>query len=404
MSKKHEEIVETVLSNEMELPVEEDIPLETPTKKSPKRKAVNGEQVKESQRKLYTVDARLIVNSLNDNHRNPFTKTMHSRGIGLFEAIPGHEEGLALWYLAVSDDPALRAEFLRLMELYEQSNPADPTIIDLATSIHAGLKGQMHQVFLRDNGVNKKTGNRTFTLIAGHRRVLAILWLWCKGLRKTPSVEVEFVKGNNLDLTALQKDENALRKNVSPVIVAQGYRRSLSEGATLEQVAAANGVSEATVDKWLKFLELEPKEQIRLEEGKLRHEDAVQIVDDRRKGGEGKTKDGKTVEEAVKDRPKGTHTPKPPGKMTTAKMVALYKNPPSDWCVDSFIIQKVLGIILGKMDKTGNALSSGDEDPAPGGDFEAILPPDNVGIGLLDDEELIVDDNGDIIQVNSSDE
>lgn len=370
---------------------------------------ISGDGVKDSTRKIYTVDARVITHSLGGNHRYPFTNAMQEAGYGFFEPLPGHPDFEPLWSLGTSDDPAKRAEFLRVMELYEGTNPAEPTIIDLAMSMYSGVAGQLHPAQLRDNG--KKNGRRTATIIAGHRRLAAALWLWCRGLRKTPEIEAFFVKGNGLELSALQKDENAQRKQVSPIIVAQGWRRSLNEGATLEQVAEANGVSDQTVERWLKFLELEPAEQKKLTDGKLRHDDAIQIVDDRRKGGEGKTDDGLNADEAATVRPaKGGKRNRKKGKLTTAKMTALFSSPPSNWKgATAGQIKFVLGVLLGEHDDQGVAIAateaedgSDNDGEGAGGDgseFEAVLPPDGAAIGLMGDGdgELEVDENGNIV-------
>lgn len=383
------------------VPVEDVVDETTEAKKpSKKTKPVENEVVKESQKKIYVIDIRAITSSLHNNHRYPGTQQMSDAGYGLYEPLPSHPDHKPLWNLATSEDPAERAEFTRVMELYEGTNPAEPTIIDLATSIYGGVEGQLHPAYVRDNG--KKKGKQTFTLIAGHRRMIAILWLWCRGMRDTPTIEAKLVKGNGLSLGALQKDENAQRKQVSPIIVAQGYRRSLNEGATLEQVATANGVSEQTVNNWLAFLELEPAEQKKLEANKLRHEDAIQIVTDRRNGGDGKTNDGLTAEEAVAKRPaKGGKRNRKKNKLTTKRMIELYVNPPSHWSgVTPAQVKFVIGVLLGEHDCNGVAIAVASTAPTDTADdeLEAVLPPDGVSIGLMeDDNNLTIDDNGNIV-------
>ncbi len=371
----------------------------SPAKKSP-AEAESG--VKESSKKVYRIDARIITSSLHNNHRYPGTAAMMEAGYGLYEPLPSHPEYKPLWNLATSEDPADRAEFLRVMQLYEGQNPADPTIIDLAVSIHSGVEGQLHPAYVKDNG--KKGGKRTFTLVSGHRRMIAVLWLWCRGMIGSPDIEAKITKGNGLVLGALQKDENAQRKQVSPIIVAQGYRRSLNEGATLEQVAQANGVSEQTIERWLEFLELEPGEQRKLESGKLRHEDAHQIVLDRRSGGEGKTKDGLNAEQAAEKRPaKGGSRNRKKGKLTTKRMTELYKNPPSDWLgATAAQIKFTLGVLLGEHDSRGVLISSADtsvDDDSE--EFEAVVP--GVGAaGLMDEDDLDLDldEEGNIVTNN----
>lgn len=399
-------------SDEDKKPGEDAAPAKTKPAAVKTTGGIDGDGVTESKRKIYTVDARVITHSLGGNHRYPFTNAMQQAGYGFFEPLPGHPDFEPLWNLGTSEDPAKRAEFLRVMELYERTNPADPTIIDLAMSMYTGVAGQLHPAQLRDNG--KKNGRRTATIIAGHRRLAAVLWLWCCGLRKKPELEVFFVKGNGLELSALQKDENAQRKQVSQIIVAQGYRRSINEGATVTQVAEANGVSDQTVERWLKFLELEPTEQKKLTEGKLRHDDAVQIVDDRRTGGEGKTTDGLNAEEAAEKRPaKGGKRNRKKGKLTTKRMEGLFSNPPANWKgASAGQIKFVLGVLLGQHDDQGVTITAAEGDGSEndgedaggyGSDFEAVLPPEGAAIGLMGDSdgelevEVEVDADGNIV-------
>jgi ParB/RepB/Spo0J family partition protein len=363
-----------------------------------KSDVVNGPGFKESQKKMYDIDVRHITSSLNDNHRYPGTKAMMEAGYGLFESLPTHPEFKPLWNLATSDDLAERAEFLRVMNLYEGTNPAEPTIIDLATSMHSSCEGQIHPISVRNNG--KKGTRQTFTVVAGHRRMLAVLWRWCSGMVKSPIIEAKFVKGNSLSLTALQKDENVLRKQVSPIIVAQGYQRSLNGGASLDQVAKANGVSEQTVKQWLEFLELEPQEQKKLEENKLRHADAHQIVADRRAGGEGKTKDGLSAEQAATERPaKGGTRNRKKGKMTTKKLTELYNNPPSNWKgVTPAQVKFILGVLLGEHNDQGVFISAADAaNAAPTTEFVAVVPAEGAAVGLMNDDDFDLDDNGNIV-------
>lgn len=385
-----------------------------PKTKTPKKSNSGGKNPNEapdidglerSTRDYYKIDARIVTGSHKGNHRDIFAQSVYDAGYDLFNSLTGHPELPPLWELATSEDLAKRAEFLRVMELHEGTNPADPTILDLAVDMNSGVAKQINPVVLTFKG-NKKGGKPQVDVVAGHRRLVAALWLWCKGLSpKGPFVEAFFQRGNSLDLSALQKNENALRKAVSPIIVAEGYRKSLNEGASLEQVAHANGVSEQTIERWLKFLELEPKEQEKLKAGKLRHEDAVQIVDDRRAGGDGKTADNLTAEEAAEQRPaKGGRRRRKAGKWSTKKIEATYNAPPADWKgVKADQIKFVLGVILGIHDTTGTAISEGtsgsDEgDASDDGSPDAVLPPDGVAIGLLDDtDELIVDDHGDLV-------
>lgn len=359
--------------------------------------------LKESPKKVYRIDVRSITSSLHNNHRYPGTQEMQDQGYGLYEPLATHPDLKPLWQMATSEDPAERGEFLRVMNLYEGRNPSDQTIIDLAHSIYACVGGQINPINVRDNGI--KNGKQTFTLIAGHRRMMAILYLWCNGMIKAPEINACLQKGNNLSLGAMQVDENIQRKQVSPIVVAQIYNRDLQNGATIAQIAEAHAVSEATVNARLMLLELEPAEQRKVELRKLSFHDAQQIVLDRRNGGTGKTSDGLDAEQASVVRPpKGGKRNRKKGKMPTKKVMDLYKNPPGNWKnVTPEQIKFVLGVILGEHDVQGNAIAppvtndipvvEADSSDVMIQEYEAVLQ-DGVGVGYMD--ELIIDEDGNV--------
>lgn len=351
---------------------------------------------RESDRVLRQIDLRLIKSSLNDNHRYPYSKAMEQAGYGMFKPLPTHPDLPPLWSLATSDSPAQRAEFLRIMNHFEQPNPADRSCLDLANSIHAGILGQIHPMQVKPIGKPKVKGGPPsggYQLVSGHRRCTAILWLWASGLRDEPIGEFEEVIGNSLELSVLQTDENDMRKKVDVITIAQGYRRQL-QTASEDKVAAKNHISVQTLNRYLGFLELEPKEQELLKNGKLRQEDADKIVKNRREGGDGKTHDGLTAEEASQARPaKGGTRRRVAGKWPTSKIEEAFSNPPTDWPgIKPDTIRRVLGVILGKLTTKGKEVGDDEDDGKKGrgskndekstpNDTVAVLP---IGLAQLD--------------------
>lgn len=139
---------------------------------------------------LTRVDARFITGAAGERPY-PFSPAMFEVGYGLFEPLPKRPELPPLWGLATSDDVGKRHEYLRLLELFEGMNPMDPSIIDLGMTIYDGRKEITERAQLRVSGVRGE--NTTYDILSGERHVLAIMWLWIKGMIARPVVQAEVV-------------------------------------------------------------------------------------------------------------------------------------------------------------------------------------------------------------------
>src|SRR5436190_100263 len=126
------------------------------------------------------VDARLIKSLVGSDHPYPFSPAMFVIGYGLFEPLPDHPDLPPLWSLATSDDPAKREEFIRVLQLFEGTNPLAPTVIDLGFSILSGSEKPGNSVKVLEAG--RKNGEKNYSIVSGERHVVAVLWLWCIGL------------------------------------------------------------------------------------------------------------------------------------------------------------------------------------------------------------------------------
>lgn len=236
------------------------------------------------------------------NHRNPLSDLFKKDGYGVFqEDVPPGSDKTPLWTLATSDDPAQRAQFAALIDQYE--NPDNPEVTDsIITLSHNILSvGQLQHVLLRDNGGGKEKEKHTYQLVAGHRRSLAILYLWCKGLTKSaePRVIARFVKGNHQDLQAMSISENIHRKPLNVIELATAYRQAINTGETEDEVATREGVSTATIKNRISLLELSPAVQDRVASRKIPYTKALQMVKNLRRSGNELTDDGKDVTTAT---------------------------------------------------------------------------------------------------------
>jgi hypothetical protein len=136
------------------------------------------------------VDARLITSLSEGDRPYPLSPAMYEVGYGFFEPLHRRPDLPPLWSLATSDDPAKRLEFLRVMDLFEGTDALDPRIIDLAFSIYADSRNRATPVQLLEG----KDGRQTYAIVAGERHVLAVLWLWCKGLYMKPLVQAQVME------------------------------------------------------------------------------------------------------------------------------------------------------------------------------------------------------------------
>lgn len=233
---------------------------------------MKGNQKQKSTRQVYKIPLASITTS--HNPRNPLSAEMQRAGHGAFDS---PESKPSLWELGTSDDPAHRAEYVRLIDQFETGEGG---IRATAASILAN--GQINPVVLRENGSGR------YTLVSGVRRCLAILYNACRGVGK-PVVEATLIKANTVEALYQGMAENSCRKNPNPLEVARAYQLAQNAGATLAEIAEREGVSEQTVRNRLQLLELEPKEQRAVAEGRLKQGKALEML---KQSGNGDGHDG----------------------------------------------------------------------------------------------------------------
>lgn len=199
-----------------------------------------------SQKKVYEVPLRSITK--NTNPRNPLSKSLESQG---WDCMKGEKQ---IWPLAVSEDAAERGLFVKLIEDF------DPAIVSMAATIRAiGLETPIEV---------RESGSGTFTLVFGARRCLATLFNWALlGKPKEPWIEASLVKGNEADLLTRALVEN-IRKPQSVIEEAKAIKMAVNIGEKREEIADHLGMSMKTLKSRLDLLNLDPKEQQKIHEGK----------------------------------------------------------------------------------------------------------------------------------------
>jgi hypothetical protein len=179
------------------------------------------------------LDLRQVTSSY--NHRQALSSAFEKEGYGVFVSPPGSDK-TPLWELATSDDPAQRQQYVELMDALDKVEDEERKkgtgtggIIDLAFNILSN--GQLQAIGVRDNG-KKASGKSTYQLVWGHRRSLAMLYLWCKGLVKTPEPRIKYdlIKGNHQQLQAASISENLHRKPLTLMEEARAWKQALTAG------------------------------------------------------------------------------------------------------------------------------------------------------------------------------
>lgn len=159
-----------------------------------------------------------------------------------------------IWKLATSDDAAERAAFVKLIQDF------DPEIASMASTILS--QGLLEPVEVAEGGSKK------FRLVFGARRCLAILFNWCLlGKPKEPMIQAFLEKGNATHLLHRALVEN-IRKPQSVIEEARVIKMALNNGEDKADVCRQLGMSIATVNSRLALLDLDPKQQKKLHEGK----------------------------------------------------------------------------------------------------------------------------------------
>lgn len=205
------------------------------------------EHVKQlSKRPSYDIPLRAIT--ANTNPRNPLSASLIDQG---WDCMTGDKQ---IWKLATSDDPEERAKYVNLIQDF------DPEIASMAASILS--QGLLELVEVCEGGGAK------FRLVFGARRCLAVLFNWClTGKPKEPTIQAFLTKGNSTTLTHRAMLEN-IRKPQSVIDEARAIQAALNNGENKQDVERQTGFSLATINSRLSLLELEPREQKKLAEGK----------------------------------------------------------------------------------------------------------------------------------------
>lgn len=141
-------------------------------------------------------------------------------------------------------------------------------IKELADSIAAN--GLLQPLLVRPNG----TGD-TYIVTAGHRRYAALQLLDETGV--VIDIPVLLRELDNEATTKAMVVENIQRQELSPTEEAIGYRRLVDMGLNQRDIAAQVGVNQSHVSKRLKLLDLDPKVQRLVDEGKLGMDDALKL-------------------------------------------------------------------------------------------------------------------------------
>ena len=221
----------------------------------------------ESQTKIYKIPLRKIVApTQSTNHRFPLSDAIRQMGYQVFEKGEGGKA--ALWDLALSDSMAERAEYAALVTEH------DPELAALALGIMT--KGLQQPIVVRENG----SGN--YTIIIGHRRCLAILYLWARGDLKgdNPTIDGRLAKANTSDCLQIGIQENTLRKPPTHYELAEAFQRMVNLGTPIADIAASRGCSEKTVKDHIKILEtLEQKDINRFRDGSLKYTKALAMAE-----------------------------------------------------------------------------------------------------------------------------
>lgn len=287
------------------------------------------------------------------NHRNPLSAAFREAGYGVFAAdVPPDSDKKPLWELATSKDAAERNQFVELMEKYETAETAGKeSITRLAFNILS--VGQINNINIRSNGGNKKPEEQTYQLVAGHRRSLAILYNWCKGLAKSsePRAKYSLASGNHQALQAMSISENIHRKSLNLIEQATAYKQAINSGETIDEVAQREGISVATLKGHLSLLELSPENQRRIADGKIRYTKALEMAKNAKAGRGEVTNSGSDGEsESSHKRTRTRHA-------TSGKMMKRFDI--EAWYADSKdaaerrILAKVLGLDETKSGKGG---------------------------------------------------
>lgn len=116
--------------------------------------------------------------------------------------------------------------------------------------------------------VREKNDADKYELIAGERRLRAILLIREQDAQKFKQIDCKVVKGNRLFAGECSMIENIQRADLQPMEIARGLAEMRNCGLTQKQIADKLGKTQAWASQYLLLLKEEPEVQKLVEEGK----------------------------------------------------------------------------------------------------------------------------------------
>lgn len=228
-----------------------------------KEKAPKAEKsFKASEDAVRDIDCRAIItNSQNPRESAP---QLLSLGYGLFAKQEGSDKP-AVVPMALSDNPEDKAEYVKLIDKLEKE------VGELGASILTN-----RQI----NPIRVRQVSGGYDLIAGVRRLLAILYNHCKTAGTTPARIKAIVTDLNNDHEAMYMafDENTHRLNMTPIEQAKWFATMKNAGMKVREIAEKTKVGWQTVQQRLDLLKLPQTEQDKVHAGDLPVTKALALV------------------------------------------------------------------------------------------------------------------------------
>lgn len=176
-------------------------------------------------------------------------------------------------------------------------------------------------------------GSHFLDIVIGRRRLVAAREaekiLAKQGIEFT--IEVRPIKGTDLEMVEYMISENALRKDPSPVQMANDLNRYLKMGASKAQAARAIGKTTQSVDNYLKILDLAQEVQDAIVSGNVKASAAIELarlpreeqkVELARLFADGEKPTAANLNAAARAKKNGTEVSAAPGKRLIAKLLA----------------------------------------------------------------------------------
>jgi ParB/RepB/Spo0J family partition protein len=140
----------------------------------------------------------------------------------------------------------------------------DNSIETLARSIDE--RGLDNAITVRHKHLDVVSGEETFELIAGERRLRAVKSL------KWPMIRARIIRADDKTADLLRLEENLLREDLSPIDRAAGIKRYIERhGESQAVVGKRFGMTQAQVSNLLRLLQLTPEWQGEVKAGRVPH-------------------------------------------------------------------------------------------------------------------------------------